>query len=135
MTRYVIDAAALVSIVDGGRAVDPAHQLVAPKSVLSDALQLLLDEVRAGRRSEKAARETHERMTELKMRLLGDRMSRGRAWRIAREHDWGSLRDAEYAAITQLQGDALVALDPGLAARLDGVVPQASLDEVFRAPA
>lgn len=79
---------------------------MAPNSIRSEALQLLLTDVRSGWRTDKAALETHERMTELKMRLLGDRVSRGTAWRIAAQHDWDSLRDAEYLAITKLQADA-----------------------------
>ena len=55
-------------------------------------------------------------MTEIKIRLLGDRVSRKTAWRVAREHDWDTLRDAEYLAVTRLQADALVTVDPGLAA-------------------
>jgi hypothetical protein len=60
-----------------------------------------------------AALQIHERLTELKMRLLGDRVSRGTAWKLAREHDWDSLREAEYHAIARLQADALVTIDPG----------------------
>ena len=44
-------------------------------------------------------------MTQLKLRLLGDRVSRSTAWKIARQQDWDSLRDAEYLAITRLQAD------------------------------
>ncbi len=61
------------------------------------------------------------------MRLLGDRVSRRTAWRIARQRGWETLRDAEYLAITQLQADALVTVDPDLAAKAAGVVPVAPL--------
>ena len=122
VTRYVIDAPTLLHVLDQGLSVDPSHQLVAPNSIRAEALQLLLDDVRAGRRTEKAALTTHERVTELKMRLLGDRVSRGTAWRIAREQDWDTLRDAEYLAVTRLQADALVTVDPDLAAKARGIV-------------
>ncbi len=62
------------------------------------------------------------------MRLLGDRASRGTAWRIAREHGWQTLRDAEHLAVTRLQADALVTVDPELARRAEGVVPLAPLE-------
>lgn len=127
MARYVIDAPTLLHLVDSELSIDPSHQLVAPNSIRSEALQLLLRDVRRGQRTDKAALETHERMTELKMRLLGDRGSRGMAWRIAREHDWATLRDAEYLAIARLQADALVTVDPDLAAKAEGVVPVAPL--------
>jgi predicted nucleic acid-binding protein len=131
MSRFVIDAVTLLHIVDTELAVDPAHQLVAPNSIRTEALQLLLDDVRAGKRTDRVALQLHERMTERKMRLLGDRGSRGLAWRIAREHDWPNLRDAEYVAITRLQADALATIDRELAARAAAVVPVASVDALL----
>jgi predicted nucleic acid-binding protein len=127
VARFVIDAATLLHLLDKDLAIDPDHQLVAPNSIRSEALQLLLDDVRRGVRTEKSALELHERVTELKMRLLGDRVSRGTAWKLARQHDWGDLRDAEYLAIARLQADALVTIDDGLAARAKDVVPVSPL--------
>jgi len=131
MTRYVIDAPTLLHLVDTGVRVDPGHQLVAPNSIRSEALELLLRDVRAGKRDEAAALETHERMTEMKMRLLGDRVSRRTAWRFARQHDWDSLREAEYLAVTRLQADALVTVDPKLAAMARDVVAVAAIDDLL----
>lgn len=127
MTRYAIDAPTLLHLIDSGARVDPTIQLVAPSSIRSEALQMLLRDVGEGRRTDKAALETHDRVTELKMRLLGDRVSRGTAWRIARERGWDTLRDAEYLAVARLQADALVTVDPDLAAKAEGVVPVAPL--------
>ena len=132
MARYVIDAPTLLHLVDNSDLrIDPSHQLVAPNSIRSEALQLLLRDVLRGKRTDKAALERHERITELKMRLLGDRGSRGMAWRIAIEHRWDTLRDAEYLAITRLQADALVTVDPGLAAKAENIVPVAPLKALF----
>jgi predicted nucleic acid-binding protein len=128
MARYVIDAPTLLHLLDSGLSVDPTHQLVAPNSIRSQAMELLLHDVRQGKRSEKAALATHERVTELKMRLLGDRSSRGTAWRIAREQDWETLRDAEYLAVARLQADALVTVDAELAAKAANVVAVAPLE-------
>jgi predicted nucleic acid-binding protein len=116
MARYVIDAPTLLHLVDAGLHADPGHQLVAPNSIRSQALELLLRDVRAGKRAEAAALAAHERMTEMRMRLLGDRVSRRTAWQIARQHDWDTLRNAEYLAVTRLQADALITVDPDLAA-------------------
>ena len=41
------------------------------------------------------------------MRLLGDRVSRRTAWKIAQEQGWETTFDAEYLAVTKLQADAL----------------------------
>jgi len=70
----------------------------------------------------------HERLTELKMRLLGDRVSRRTAWRIAREQGWETTYDAEYLAVTRLQADALVTVDPALATMAKDVVPLARFE-------
>jgi predicted nucleic acid-binding protein len=131
MARYVVDALTLLHLVDNGLRVEPSHELVAPNSVRSEALQLLLQDVRSGKRAERAALEAHERITEVRMRLLGDRVSRRAAWRIARGNDWDTLREAEYLAITRLQADALVTVDPSLAARAAHVVPVAALEALF----
>jgi len=131
MTRFVIDPPTLVLLAEDGRAIDPAHQLVAPNSIRSQALDLLLQSVSAGELSEKAALELHERMTELKIRVLGDRVSRRTAWRIAREHNWPTIRDAEYLAIAKLQADALIATDPELEAKASDLVPLARVSELY----
>ena len=131
VARYVIDAPTLLHIVDGDLPLDPGHQLVAPNSLRSEALELLLRDVLAGRRSEKAALQCHQRMTELKIRLLGDRVSRRTAWDIALARDWDSLRDAEYLAVTRLQADALVTVDERLAAVATHLVPVAALDDLL----
>jgi predicted nucleic acid-binding protein len=132
MTRFVIDPPTLVQLAQDDRRIDPAHQLVAPNSIRSQALDLLLQSVRDGELTEKTALDLHERMTERRIRLLGDRVSRRIAWRIAREHNWATIRDAEYLAIAKLQADALIAGDPDLAAKASGLVPLAPLSELFR---
>ena len=76
----------------------------------------------------------HERLTELKMRLLGDRVSRRTAWRIARERGWTSTHDAEYLAVCRLQADALVTVDDALAAAAEGIVDVAPLDALSTPP-
>lgn len=127
VARYVIDALTLLHVIDSDLSVGPSHQLVAPNSIRSQALQVLLRDVRAGDRTDAAALRTHERLKELKMRLLGDRVSRNLAWRIAREHDWATLAEAEYLAIARLQADALITVDARLAAMAQGIVPVAQL--------
>ena len=126
----MIDAPTLLHLADAGLHVDPVHQLVAPNSIRSEALELVLRDVRAGRRAETAALEVHDRMTGIKMRLLGDRVSRRTAWQLARQHDWDTLRDAEYLALTRLQADALVTVDPSLAAAARDAVAVAAIDDL-----
>lgn len=130
MTRYVVDAPTLLHIVLTGLRVHPDHQLVAPNSVRSEALELLYAKVRGGELTEDEALELHVRMTEVKIRLLGDRVSRRTAWRIAREQGWDTIGPAEYLAVARLQADALVTIDASLARRATGIVPLATFDEL-----
>ncbi|MGB3911235.1 MAG: hypothetical protein WBL06_12255 [Pseudolysinimonas sp.] len=131
--RYGIDPATLLLIADHGLAVDPAHSLVAPNRILGDLLTILLGEVRRGERDEKDALVVHNRATETKIRLLGDRVSRRTAWNLSRDHDWGDLRDAEYLAVTRLQADALVTPDARLVALASGIVDVAAPEVLSRA--
>ncbi len=128
MTRYVIDAPTLLHIVANDVQVSPRHQIVAPNLIRSQALSLLLGAVRRGELTEDVALEHHERLTELKMRLLGDRVSRRTAWKIAREQNWETTYDAEYLAVTKLQADALVTVNPALATKAKDVVPLAAFE-------
>ncbi len=128
MPRYVLDPPTLVHVVSLGIAIHSDHQLVAPNSVRSEALSLLYARVRQGELSDEEALRLHERLTEVKMRLLGDRVSRRTAWRIAREHGWDTIAEAEYLAVVRLQADALVTIDESLARRARGIVPVAPLE-------
>lgn len=128
VARYVIDDQTLLEALDRDLHLNPDHQLVAPNFIRSDALQRLLGDVLAGRRSEADALAKHERLTETKLRLLGDRVSRRVAWQLARENGWDALRDAHYLAVTRLQADALVTVDLDLARRARGVVALAPID-------
>ncbi|MEO6122673.1 MAG: hypothetical protein ABIR32_03120 [Ilumatobacteraceae bacterium] len=132
MARYVIDARTLLHIVAEEMVVSSAHQLVAPNLIRSQALALLLAEVRRGEISEAIALQRHERLTEIKLRLLGDRVSRRTAWKIARDHGWDTTFEAEYLAVCTLQADALVTIDQDLAAKAVGIVPTASLDALTK---
>jgi predicted nucleic acid-binding protein len=131
MARYVIDAPTLLYIVGTGVTVGAEHQVVAPNLIRSQALSLLLEAVHRGDLTEVQALERHERLTELKMRLLGDRVSRRTAWRIAREQGWDTTYEAEYLAVTRLQADALVTVDLTLATKARGLVPRAPLEALI----
>jgi len=121
----VIDAPTLLHLVAESVEVSPQHRLVAPNLIRSQALSLLLASVRNGDLTEEEALQRHERLTEMKMRLLGDRVSRRTAWKIAQEQGWKTTFDAEYLAVTKLQADALITIDPVLAAKATDIVPVA----------
>ena len=104
MTRFVIDPPTLVRLARERIDVSPDHRLVAPNSLRSGALEILLGEVRSGALTDREALGLHDRITEVKVRLLGDRVSRRVAWDIAREHDWDTLAMAEYLAVARAPG-------------------------------
>jgi len=124
----VIDAPTLLHLVANEVPVSPSHQIVAPSLIRSQALALLLEAVRHGDLTEDVALQHHEHITELKMRLLGDRVSRRTAWKIARGQNWETTYDAEYLAVTKLQADALVTVNPALATKAKDVVPLAAFE-------
>jgi predicted nucleic acid-binding protein len=131
MTRFAIDAGTLLEIAGGSRPVSFRHQLVAPHSIRSEAINLLLGRVRSGQLTEVAALRLLERLTQLRVRLLDDRVSRRTAWEIAQERGWATVDLAEYLAVARLQADALIASDPGLAEMAAGVVALAPLSALF----
>jgi predicted nucleic acid-binding protein len=128
MTRFVIDAPTLVHLVSEGVHVSPNHQLVAPSSIRSQALSLLYALVRSGDLTERVALQHHERITELKIRVLGDRVSRRVAWSIARKQKWETTFDAEYVGLVHLQADALVTVDAAMAEKAKALVPIAPFE-------
>jgi predicted nucleic acid-binding protein len=133
MTRYVIDAATLLYLVENHVQISSTHQLVAPNLIRSEALTLLLQSVQREELSERMALRHLDSIAEIKMRLLGDRVSRRTAWNIAREQCWQTTHLAEYLAVTQLQADAFVTLDPALATMVAHIVPTASVDALVTA--
>jgi hypothetical protein len=53
------------------------------------------------------------------------------AWQIARDSGI-STADAEYLAVTRLQADLFVSVDPAARARADGVVPLGTVEQLTR---
>ena len=133
MTRFVIDAPVALRLAADPAALHVSHQLVAPNVLRSEAMSILYRDVRSGARTRDDARALLDPLTALKVRLLGDRVSRGTAWRIAEELGWDDIHEAEYLAVTRLQADAFVTLDAERARRADGVVPLAPFEALGRA--
>ena len=128
MTRFVIDAGAIIHIVSEGIEISEAHELLAPTLLRSQKLSILHEAVQRGDLSADVARDLLARIGRMRLRLLGDAVLRRRAWEVADQLGWGSTYDAEYVALTQLQADAFVTLDAGLARSVTGIVSVASID-------
>lgn len=128
MARFVVDRDTLLAIAAGEIEVAPAHQLLAPTLVRSQALSALY---RASRRGEIPADEALERITRinsLKVRFLGDKVLQRTAFRIADQLGWDSTEDAEFVALTQLQADGFVTSNEQLADAVSGIVKTSSID-------
>ncbi|MBH0128804.1 type II toxin-antitoxin system VapC family toxin [Salinibacterium sp. NK8237] len=122
MTRYAIDAPTAIRLAREKIIVSAEHQLVAPNVLRSQALSILYSQARAGELSQDDALEILNRITTMRIRLLGDRVSRATAWKIAASLDWPDTNDAEYVAVAQLQADAFVTVDADFRRRIEGTV-------------
>jgi predicted nucleic acid-binding protein len=132
MTRYAIDAATAIRLVRDGVTVAGEHQLVAPSVLRSQVLSLLYRDVRRGELDRAQARTLLDGITTMKIRLLGDRVSRAVAWQLAEQLDADDTVAAEYLAVARLQADALVTSDPDLARQARGVVSLAPFEALLR---
>ena len=128
MTRFVVDASAVLHLASAGAKVRAGHKLLAPTLLRSQTLSALHEAVQRGEIPADVARERLMRIGRMPIRLLGDAVLRRRAWELADKLGWGSTYNAEYVALTQLQADALVTMDPKLARSVKGIVETASID-------
>ena len=130
VARFVVDCSAVLHLASEEIELDPEHELLAPTLLRSQTLSALHEAVHRGELDADVALERLERIGKMPIRLLGDAVLRRNAWRFAEHLGWAETYDAEYLALTKLQGDALVTLDPELARKAEGTVPTATLDDL-----
>lgn len=130
MTRFVIDAGAILHVVSNGIEVADAHELLAPTLLRSQTLSTLHEAVHRGEISVDVAHDHLARIQGMSIRLLGDAVLRRRAFEVADELGWESTYDAEYVALTLLQADAFITQDGNLARSVEGIVETASIDDL-----
>ena len=128
MTRFVLDASAVIHLASAGVKVRSTHKLLAPTLLRSQTLSTLHEAVRRGEIPADVARDRLTRIGRMPIRLLGDAVLRRRAWELADQLGWDSTYNAEYVALTQLQADVLVTMDTKLARSVKGIVETASID-------
>ncbi len=129
--RYAIDDAVALWLAEEGRTVAD-HQLVAPARLRPDVMAELYRRYRRGDLTRVQALALHDGVTELKVRVLGDRVSRRVAFQLAEAADRPEIGRIEYVAVARQQADAIVTLDPDLRAAADGVVPVAAPEDLLR---
>ena len=130
MTKFVVDASAVLHLAREGVVVGAEHELLAPTLLRSQVLSTLHEAVQRGELSDEVARAQLATVNRMKIRLLGDAVMRRKAWELADQLGWWETYGAEYVALTQLQGDALLTLDGEFARAVQGVVTVASVDDV-----
>ncbi len=128
MTRFVVDASVVLHLASGAVEISGERELLAPTLLRSQTLSALHEAVQRGEIPADVARDRLAWIGRLPIRLLGDAVLRRRAWDVADRMGWASTYDAEYVALTQLQADAFVTLDAGLASSVAGIVETASID-------
>jgi len=131
MTRYVIGPDVALRLAEVEAKVPAQHRLLAPTLLRSQVLAQLYGLVRRGELDRKAAERQLDHLRGLQLRLLGDRVLQRVAWKIAEQLGWLDTFVAEYVALTQLQGDAFVCMDPELLREVSGIVVVASIDDLI----
>ncbi len=130
MTKFVVDATAVLHLAAEGIQVGAEHELLAPTLLRSQVLSLLHESVQRGELTDDVARDRLAKVGKIKIRLLGDAVMRRTAWEIADKLGWWETFGAEYVALAQLQADALVTLNADFAKAAEGVVTVASIDDL-----
>jgi predicted nucleic acid-binding protein len=128
MTRFVVDAGAVLHLVSEEVEVSGEHELLAPTLLRSQTLSALHEAVQRGEIPVEVGRERLAQAGRMPIRLLGDAVLRRQAWKVADQLGWASTYAAEYIALTQLQADAFVTLDAELARNVQGIVATAPVD-------
>ena len=128
MTRFVVDCGVVLQLASEEFEVPAEHELLAPTLLRSQTLSALHEAVHAGEIAPDVALDRLTRIRAMPIRLLGDAVLRRMAWKVADQLGWASTYDAEYVALTQLQADAFVTLDPELARRVEGIVSTATIE-------
>jgi len=131
VTRFVVDSGAALRLAETGARVPDAHELLAPTLLRSQVLSAMHEAVHAGDLPAAAARARVAAVGKLRIRLLGDAVLRGTAWQVADRLGWASTYAAEYVALTRLQADAFVTLDPDLARAVAGEVRTAPFESLL----
>jgi len=128
MPRYVLHSTAVLHLAASGFDVGTEHELLAPTLLRSQVLSALHEAVTRGDLPADVARDRLARIGRMPIRLLGDGVLRRRAWVLADRLGLAATYDAEYLALTQLQADAFVTLDPELARLAAAVVAVAPIE-------
>jgi predicted nucleic acid-binding protein len=128
LTKYVIGPDVALQLAHHEAVIPNKHQILAPTLLRSQLLSLLYQAVRRGEMTKKDADRLLDYVRAVRIRLLGDRVLQNVAWKVADQLGWPDTFAAEYIALTQLQADAFITLDPELAHAVKELVTTASIE-------
>lgn len=131
MGKYVIGPDVAIYLARQESVICDDHKLLAPTLIRSQVLSRLYHAVHHYEMTRKDAEKQLNYIRGLRIRLLGDRVLQSVAWKVADELGWIDTFDAEYVALSQLQADAFITLDPELANAVKNVVPVAPIETLF----
>ncbi len=131
MTKFVIRPDVALQLAAGDVVINEGHKLVAPTLLRSELLSLLYAAVERGEMTKKDAERRLDHVRGLRIRLLGDRVLQSVAWKVAGQLGWSDTYAAEYVALTQLQADALITLDPAFAEAVKDLVTVAPIEDLL----
>jgi predicted nucleic acid-binding protein len=133
LTRFVIDCETLIRVAGGEIEVAAEHKLVAPTLVRSQSLSALYEAALRGEISTAEGIERVTRINSLKVRFLGDKVLQRTAWKVADQLGWETTFDAEFVALTQLQGGLFVTSNSDLVRAVSGLVKTATIEALRKA--
>ncbi len=128
MTRFVVDASAVLHLASSEFELPAGHELLAPTLLRSQTLSAVHEAVQRSEIPTDVARERLARIARMPIRLLGDSVLRRRAWEVADQLGWAETYNAEYVALTLLQADTFITLDAELSRSVEGVVSTTLID-------
>lgn len=92
MTRYVIGPDVAIRLAHDQSVIGEEHQILAPTLLRSQLLSMVYEAVRRGEMTQKDAERRLDYVRGLRIRLLGDRVLQGVAWKVADQLGWPSRR-------------------------------------------
>ena len=131
MTRYVIGPDVAIRLAGHEAVIPDGHHMLAPALLRSQMLSLLYQAVHRGEMSKKDAEGRLFYAQGMRIRLHEDYILQNAAWQVADWLGWSDTFDAKYVALTQLEADALITLDPQLADAVKDLVTVAPIEALF----
>jgi predicted nucleic acid-binding protein len=134
MARYVIGPDVAIQLAGEEAVVPSRHHMLAPALLRPQMLSLLYQAVHRGEMTREDAEQRlgYARGMQIRLHEDDDHFLQNGAWQVAGQLGWSDTFDAEYVALTQLEADALITLNPQLAHAVKDLVTVAPIEALFQ---